>query len=44
MFVNLNSYIQPVGPRITFPTNISNIIAQINGSVDSNCGYVITGH
>jgi len=42
MFVYLNSYIQPVGPRITFPINISNIVAQINGSLNSNCGYVIT--
>lgn len=43
--VYLNSYIQEEdGSRITFPVNISNVVAQINGTEDPNRAYVVTGH
>ncbi|KAF2150934.1 peptidase M28 [Myriangium duriaei CBS 260.36] len=42
--VYLNSYIQPVADRILFPVNISNIVAEVKGSVDPNRAYVVTGH
>lgn len=44
MTVSLNSYIQPVAERISFPVNISNVVAHIPGSVDPNRVYVVTGH
>lgn len=45
MSVYLNSYIQPVdGSRITFPVNISNVVAEVRGSVDPDRVYVVTGH
>lgn len=44
MDVYLNSYIQGVDERISFPVNISNVVAQINGTADSNRVYVVTGH
>jgi hypothetical protein len=45
MEVYLNSYIQPaVGDRITFPVNISNVVAEVKGSVDPDRVYVVTGH
>lgn len=42
--VYLNSYIQPVAERISFPVNISNVVAQINGTDDPTRAYVVTGH
>ncbi|PPJ59974.1 hypothetical protein CBER1_10138 [Cercospora berteroae] len=45
MDVYFNSYIQPVdGSRIPFPVNITNIVAQINGTTDPERVYVVTGH
>ncbi|SMQ53500.1 unnamed protein product [Zymoseptoria tritici ST99CH_3D7] len=45
MGVYLNSYIQPIdGDRITFPVNISNVVAEIKGHTDPNRVYVVTGH
>jgi hypothetical protein len=44
MDVYLNSYIQGIDERISFPVNISNVVAQINGTTDSNRVYVVTGH
>lgn len=45
MTVYFNSYIQPFdGSRITFPVNISNIVAEIRDSVDLDRAYVVTGH
>ena len=44
MEVYLNSYIQPVAAAISFPVNISNVVAQINGTEDPNRVYVVTGH
>lgn len=44
MQVYFNSYIQPVdGGRIPFPTNITNVVAQINGTTDPERVYVVTG-
>lgn len=42
--VYLNSYIQPVAERISFPVNISNVVAQINGTDDPMRAYVVSGH
>ena len=44
MDVYFNSYIQPVASRISFPVNITNVVAQINGTTDPNRVYVVTGH
>lgn len=44
MDVHYDSYIQPVASRISFPVNITNVVARINGSIDSNRTYVVTGH
>jgi hypothetical protein len=45
MEVYLNSYIQPVDAnRITFPVNISNIVAEVKGTTDPDRVYVVTGH
>lgn len=44
MDVYLNSYIQPVASRISFPVNISNVVAEVKGSSDPNRVYVVTGH
>jgi hypothetical protein len=42
--VYLNSYIQPVTSGISFPVNISNVVAEIKGTTDPNRVYVVTGH
>jgi hypothetical protein len=42
--VYFDSYIQPVASRILFPVNITNVVAQINGTTDPNRVYVVTGH
>lgn len=44
MDVYFDSYIQPVASRITFPVNITNVVARINGTTDPNRVYVVTGH
>ena len=46
MEVYFNSYIQPkdLSGRILFPVNITNVVAQINGTDDPNRVYVVTGH
>ncbi|EMC93142.1 hypothetical protein BAUCODRAFT_133134 [Baudoinia panamericana UAMH 10762] len=44
MSVYFNSYIQPVGTRISFPVNITNVVAQINGTEAPNRVLVVTGH
>lgn len=45
MDVFFNSYLQPPdGSRIPFPVNITNVVARINGTVDPNRVYVVTGH
>lgn len=44
MDVFFNSYIQPAEGRILFPVNITNVVARVNGTVDPNRVYVVTGH
>lgn len=45
MDVFFNSYIQGVdASRITFPVNITNVVARINGTEDPDRVYVVTGH
>jgi hypothetical protein len=44
MQVYLNSYIQGGASGISFPVNISNVVAEIKGSSDPNRVYVVTGH
>ena len=44
MEVFYNTYIQGVADRISFPVNLTNVVARINGSSDSNRAYVVTGH
>lgn len=44
MNVYLNSYIQGVDGRISFPVNISNVVAEIKGTTDPNRVHVVTGH
>ena len=44
MTVEVPSYIQQPDGRITFPTNISNIVATLKGSDDPGRVYVVSGH
>lgn len=44
MNVYFDSYIQGVAERISFPVNITNVVARINGTSDANRVYVVTGH
>lgn len=44
MDVYFNSYIQPVASRILFPVNITNVIAQVNGTSDPSRVHIVTAH
>jgi len=44
MTAEIQSYTQPVGPRVDVPTVISNVIATLHGSESSQRMYVISGH
>ncbi|WP_127503236.1 M20/M25/M40 family metallo-hydrolase [Actinoplanes solisilvae] len=44
MTVELQSFVQPVSPRIPAPTTITNVIATLTGSVTPDRVYVVTGH
>lgn len=44
MTVELQSFIQPVSPRIPAPTRITNVVATLRGTTDPDRIYVITGH
>ncbi|BEL05386.1 M20/M25/M40 family metallo-hydrolase [Actinoplanes sichuanensis] len=44
MTVELQSFIQPVSPRVPAPTRITNVIATLRGSVTPERIYVVTGH
>ncbi|MEV6301795.1 M20/M25/M40 family metallo-hydrolase [Actinoplanes sp. NPDC051861] len=44
MTVELQSFVQPVSPRIPVPTTITNVIATLRGSVTPERVYVVTGH
>lgn len=42
--VYLNSYIQGVAERVSFPVNVSNVVTEIKGCSDPDRVYVVTGH
>jgi peptidase M28-like protein len=44
MTVQLQSFVQPAGPRIPVPTVITNVIATLYGDVTPERVYVISGH
>ncbi|WP_433796726.1 M20/M25/M40 family metallo-hydrolase [Actinoplanes sp. CA-252034] len=44
MTVELQSFVQPVSPRIPAPTRITNVITTLRGSVTPERVYVVTGH
>ncbi|BCJ55788.1 aminopeptidase [Actinoplanes sp. NBRC 14428] len=44
MTVELQSFIQPPGPRVPVPTRITNIVATLRGDRDPDRVYVVTGH
>lgn len=44
MTVELQSFVQPVSPRIPAPTTITNVVATLKGSVTPDRVYVVTGH
>ncbi|MDY7083558.1 MAG: M28 family metallopeptidase [Actinomycetota bacterium] len=44
MTVELQSFVQPVSPRVPVPTTITNVIATLRGSVTPERIYVVTGH
>ncbi|MEV4639072.1 M28 family metallopeptidase [Actinoplanes sp. NPDC049548] len=44
MTVELQSFIQPPGPRIPSPTRITNIVATLRGEREAGRVYVVTGH
>src|SRR6185312_10939762 len=44
MTVELQSFVQPVSPRIPAPTTITNVVATLRGSVAPERIYVVTGH
>src|SRR5690349_4764583 len=44
MSVELQSFVQPVSPRIPAPTTITNVVATLRGSVSPERIYVVTGH
>ena len=44
MTVELQSFIQPPGPRIPAPTRITNVVATLRGDTDPGRVYVVTGH
>lgn len=44
MAVELQSYVQPAGPRIPVPTTITSVVATLRGSVAPDRVYVVAGH
>jgi Zn-dependent M28 family amino/carboxypeptidase len=44
MTVELQSFVQPAGPRIPVPTTITNVIATLRGDTDPDRIYVVSGH
>jgi hypothetical protein len=44
MIVEIQSFIQPVSPRVPTPTQISNVIATLRGDVNDGRTYVVSGH
>jgi hypothetical protein len=44
MTVELQSFIQPVSPRVPVPTRVTNVVATLRGDTDPGRVYVVTGH
>jgi hypothetical protein len=44
MTVEKQSFIQPAGPRIPTPTQITNVIATLRGDISPGRVYVVSGH
>jgi hypothetical protein len=44
MTVELQSFIQPVSPRVPTPTRITNVVATLRGDTEPGRVYVVTGH
>jgi hypothetical protein len=44
MTVEVQSFLQPAGPRIPVPTTITNVIATLRGSTNPERIYVVSGH
>ncbi|HET6529027.1 MAG TPA: M20/M25/M40 family metallo-hydrolase [Actinoplanes sp.] len=44
MTVELQSFIQPVSPRVPVPTRITNVVATLRGTTSPDRVYVVTGH
>ena len=44
MDVYFDSHIEPKSGSILFPTNVTNVVARINGTTDPGRVYVVTGH
>ena len=44
MTVELQSFVQPVSPRIPAPTRITNVVATLRGDTAPERIYVVTGH
>ena len=44
MTVEIQSFVQPVSNRIPVPTVISNVVATLEGDLDDNRTYVVSGH
>ncbi len=44
MTVELQSFVQPVSPRIPVPTRITNVVATLRGDTEPGRVYVVTGH
>jgi Peptidase family M28 len=44
MTVELQSFVQPAGPRIPVPTTITNVIATLRGTSTPERVYVVSGH
>lgn len=44
MDVFFDSYIQPIADRVSFPVNLTNVVARVNGTVDPTRVYVVTAH
>ena len=44
MTVEIQSFVQPVSNRIPVPTVISNVVATLEGDLDANRTYVVSGH
>jgi hypothetical protein len=44
MTVELQSFVQPVGPRIPAPTTVTNVVATLRGSSSPDRVYVVSGH